>query len=184
MLQMISSQNLSRVTLLFFLDRKELFHSKNGARKTAKKILIVITDGQKYKDPLKYSNVIPQADRANIIRYAIGVRPLPHGSPRLSLHLPQAEGLAGSSSSAASLPQVGDAFQDPTARQELNIIGSVPSEDHVFKVDNFAALSNIQQQLQEKIFAVEGKRGVTLGLGILRVATQLSPSVLKVHPCS
>ncbi|XP_068381061.1 integrin alpha-D [Eschrichtius robustus] len=107
---------------------KELFHSKNGARKTAKKILIVITDGQKYKDPLKYSDVIPQADRANIIRYAIGV---------------------------------GDAFQDPTARQELNIIGSVPSEDHVFKVDNFAALSNIQQQLQEKIFAVEGMQSKT-----------------------
>uniref|UniRef100_A0A8C0I310 Integrin subunit alpha D n=1 Tax=Balaenoptera musculus TaxID=9771 RepID=A0A8C0I310_BALMU len=107
---------------------KELFHSKNGARKTAKKILIVITDGQKYKDPLKYSDVIPQADRANIIRYAIGV---------------------------------GDAFQDPTARQELNIIGSVPSEDHVFKVDNFAALSNIQQQLQEKIFAVEGTQSKT-----------------------
>ncbi|XP_061065969.1 integrin alpha-D isoform X2 [Eubalaena glacialis] len=107
---------------------KELFHSKNGARKTAKKILIVITDGQKYKDPLKYSDVIPQADRANIIRYAIGV---------------------------------GDAFQDPTARQELNIIGSVPSEDHVFKVDNFAALSNIQTQLQEKIFAVEGTQSKT-----------------------
>lgn len=90
----------------------------------------------------------------------------------------------GSSSSAASLPQVGDTLQDPAARTELNIIGSVPLEDHVFKVDNFAALSNTQKQLQEKIFAVEGKWGVTLGLGIERVATQLCPSVLKVHPCS
>uniref|UniRef100_A0A8C9CEA9 Integrin subunit alpha D n=1 Tax=Phocoena sinus TaxID=42100 RepID=A0A8C9CEA9_PHOSS len=97
-LQMISSQNLSRVTPFFFLDRKELFHSKNGARKTA--------------------------DRARIVRYAVGV---------------------------------GDALQDPAARTELNIIGSVPLEDHVFKVDNFAALSNTQKQLQEKIFAVEGK---------------------------
>ncbi|CAH6793196.1 Itgad [Phodopus roborovskii] len=52
---------------------EELFHSKNGARKNAKKILIVITDGQKYKDPLKYSDVIPQAEKANIARYAIGV---------------------------------------------------------------------------------------------------------------
>uniref|UniRef100_A0A8C6B6W9 Integrin subunit alpha D n=1 Tax=Monodon monoceros TaxID=40151 RepID=A0A8C6B6W9_MONMO len=97
-LQMISSQNLSRVAPFFFLDRKELFHSKNGACKTA--------------------------DRARIVCYAVGV---------------------------------GDAFQDPTARTELNIIGSVPLEDHVFKVDNFAALSNTQKQLQEKIFAVEGK---------------------------
>uniref|UniRef100_A0A8C0ZVP5 VWFA domain-containing protein n=1 Tax=Castor canadensis TaxID=51338 RepID=A0A8C0ZVP5_CASCN len=42
---------------------KELFHSKNGARKSAKKILIVITDGQKYRDPLEYSDVIPQSSR-------------------------------------------------------------------------------------------------------------------------
>nr|BAH13393.1 unnamed protein product [Homo sapiens] len=52
----------------------QLFHHKNGARKSAKKILIVITDGQKYKDPLEYSDVIPQAEKAGIIRYAIGVR--------------------------------------------------------------------------------------------------------------
>uniref|UniRef100_A0A452FJD4 Integrin subunit alpha D n=1 Tax=Capra hircus TaxID=9925 RepID=A0A452FJD4_CAPHI len=105
---------------------RELFHSKNGARKSARKIIIVITDGEKFKDPLKYTDVIPEAEKANIIRYAIGV---------------------------------GDAFQAPAARQELNIIGSMPSEDHVFKVDNFAALSSILKRLQEKIFAVEGKWG-------------------------
>uniref|UniRef100_A0A452UFZ6 Integrin subunit alpha D n=1 Tax=Ursus maritimus TaxID=29073 RepID=A0A452UFZ6_URSMA len=122
---------------------QELFHSKNGARKTARKILIVITDGQKYKDPLEYSDVIPQAERAGIVRYAIGV---------------------------------GDAFQDPTARQELNTIGSAPSQDHVFRVDNFAALSNIQKQLQEKIFAVEGtawNRLSSFGLDLL------SPGILS-----
>ncbi|KAI5939858.1 integrin alpha-D isoform X3 [Manis javanica] len=102
---------------------KELFHSKSGARKSAKKILIVITDGQKYKDPLEYSDVIPQAESAGVIRYAIGV---------------------------------GAAFQELTARQELSTIGSTPSKEHVFKVDNFAALSSIQKLLQEKIFAVEG----------------------------
>ncbi|XP_045316575.1 integrin alpha-D isoform X1 [Leopardus geoffroyi] len=107
---------------------KELFHSRNGARESAKKILIVITDGQKYKDPLEYSDVMPLAEKAGIIRYAIGV---------------------------------GDAFQEPTAREELNTIGSVPSQDHVFKVDNFAALSSIQKQLQEKIFAVEGTQSRT-----------------------
>lgn len=83
---MISFQNQShlRSHLPFFPDRKELFHRKNGARKSAKKILIVITDGQKYKDPLEYRDVIPQAEKAGIIRYAIGVGPPPHGFPRLS----------------------------------------------------------------------------------------------------
>uniref|UniRef100_A0A8C2XTC9 VWFA domain-containing protein n=1 Tax=Capra hircus TaxID=9925 RepID=A0A8C2XTC9_CAPHI len=95
---------------------RELFHSKNGARKSARKIIIVITDGEKFKDPLKYTDVIPE---------------------------------------------VGDAFQAPAARQELNIIGSMPSEDHVFKVDNFAALSSILKRLQEKIFAVEGTQSGT-----------------------
>ncbi|XP_008591420.1 PREDICTED: integrin alpha-D [Galeopterus variegatus] len=106
----------------------ELFHSNNGARENAKKILIVITDGQKYKDPLEYSDVIPRAESAGIIRYAIGV---------------------------------GDAFKKPIAKQELSTIGSVPPQDHVFEVDNFAALGSIQKQLQEKIFAVEGTQSRT-----------------------
>ncbi|XP_062036931.1 integrin alpha-D isoform X2 [Lepus europaeus] len=101
----------------------ELFQTKNGARESAKKILIVITDGQKYKDPLHYSTVIPQAEQAGIIRYAIGV---------------------------------GDAFQKPTARQELDTIASEPPDAHVFQVDNFSALSSIQKQLYDRIFAVEG----------------------------
>ncbi|XP_037669749.1 LOW QUALITY PROTEIN: integrin alpha-D [Choloepus didactylus] len=106
----------------------ELFHSKNGARKRAQKILIVITDGQKYRDPQEYKDVIPQAEKAGIIRYAIGV---------------------------------GVAFQEAAAKQELNTIGSAPPKDHVFKVDNFAALGSIQKQLQEKIFAIEGTQSRT-----------------------
>ena len=77
---------------------------------------------------------------------------------------------------------MGDAFQAHAARQELNTIGSMPSEDHVFKVDNFAALSSIQKQLQEKIFAVEGKWGVSLGVGTERAKTQLSPTVPRICP--
>ncbi|KAM7329411.1 hypothetical protein ACRRTK_011024 [Alexandromys fortis] len=107
---------------------KELFHSKNGARKNAKKILIVITDGQKYGDPMQYSDVIPEAEKAKITRYAIGV---------------------------------GDAFQEPSALQELNTIGSAPPQDHVFKVNNFVALGSIQKQLQEKIFTIEGTQSRT-----------------------
>ncbi|CAM4680444.1 integrin alpha-D-like isoform X1 [Lepidochelys kempii] len=52
---------------------RELFTSGKGARDEATKFLIVITDGNKYGDPLSYSDAIPEAERAGIIRYAIGV---------------------------------------------------------------------------------------------------------------
>ncbi|CAM4571231.1 integrin alpha-D [Caretta caretta] len=102
---------------------RELFTSGRGARDEATKILIVITDGQKYKDPLSYSDAIPEAERAGIIRYAIGV---------------------------------GEAFSRAAAQWELQEIASEPTDEHVFRVDNFDALQGIQNQLQEKIFAIEG----------------------------
>ncbi|XP_075784995.1 integrin alpha-D-like isoform X2 [Pelodiscus sinensis] len=100
-----------------------LFTSWKGAREEATKILIVITDGEKSGDPLNYPDVIPEAERAGIIRYAIGV---------------------------------GDAFSSKAAQQELREIASAPADQHVFRVDNFDALQGIQNQLQEKIFAIEG----------------------------
>lgn len=115
------------------------------------------------------------------------MRPLPLDHPRLSLHiggvgnppLPSGRRLALLLSCLSV--QVGDAFQEPGARQELDIIGSAPSQDHVFKVDNFAALGSIQKQLQEKIFAVEGKWGKSWGLRTEGVWTQLSPAGLKAQ---
>uniref|UniRef100_A0A8C3SIL0 VWFA domain-containing protein n=1 Tax=Chelydra serpentina TaxID=8475 RepID=A0A8C3SIL0_CHESE len=53
----------------------KLFTSSRGARDEATKVLIVITDGEKSRDPLSYSDVIPEAERAGIIRYTIGVSP-------------------------------------------------------------------------------------------------------------
>ncbi|XP_068941320.1 integrin alpha-M-like isoform X2 [Petaurus breviceps papuanus] len=102
---------------------RELFKGWNGARKDATKILIVITDGQIQRDSLNYRDVIPEAEKEGIIRYAIGV---------------------------------GHAFTIPAARQELRTIASHPPQEHVFQVNNFDALRNIQNQLQEKIFAIEG----------------------------
>uniref|UniRef100_A0A8C6HYU7 Integrin alpha M n=1 Tax=Mus spicilegus TaxID=10103 RepID=A0A8C6HYU7_MUSSI len=102
---------------------RELFHKTNGARENAAKILVVITDGEKFGDPLDYKDVIPEADRAGVIRYVIGV---------------------------------GNAFNKPQSRRELDTIASKPAGEHVFQVDNFEALNTIQNQLQEKIFAIEG----------------------------
>ncbi|KAM6364509.1 LOW QUALITY PROTEIN: integrin alpha-M-like [Pluvialis apricaria] len=102
---------------------RQLFTLRNGAREGAHRILIVVTDGQKYGDMLDYGHVIPEAVQAGIIRYAIGV---------------------------------GRAFFVPSAVEELHTIASEPTKDHVFQVDNFDALQGIQNQLQEKIFAIEG----------------------------
>ncbi|XP_008060254.1 integrin alpha-M [Carlito syrichta] len=102
---------------------RELFSTRMGARENALKILIVITDGEKFGDPLNYEDVIPEADREGVIRYVIGV---------------------------------GDAFYSAKSREELNTIASKPARDHVFQVNNFEALKTIQDQLQEKIFAIEG----------------------------
>ena len=56
-----------------YLHRRELFQKTSGARENAAKILVVITDGEKFGDPLDYKDVIPEADRAGVIRYVIGV---------------------------------------------------------------------------------------------------------------
>nr|XP_020662979.1 integrin alpha-X-like [Pogona vitticeps] len=101
---------------------RELFTPQKGSRKGANKILIVITDGQK-TDYLQYGQVIPEAEQAAIIRYAIGV---------------------------------GSAFSSRSARQELSDMASKPDSEHVFTVYNFNALRGIQDQLQDKIFAIEG----------------------------
>ncbi|CAO2583477.1 Integrin alpha-X [Lemmus lemmus] len=101
----------------------ELFTAQNGARKDATRVLIVITDGRKEGDNLNYDDVIPTAEAAGIIRYAIGV---------------------------------GRAFFNAQSRQELVNIASKPSQEYIFNVENFDALKDIQNQLKEKIFAIEG----------------------------
>lgn len=52
---------------------------------------------------------------------------------------------------------MGDAFFSDKSLKELDTIASKPRGDHVFQVNNFEALKTIQNQLQEKIFAIEGE---------------------------
>lgn len=49
---------------------------------------------------------------------------------------------------------MGSAFRLPDARKELRTIASTPS--YVFEVENFDALEVIRQNLQDKIFSIEG----------------------------
>nr|XP_034990161.1 integrin alpha-M-like [Zootoca vivipara] len=52
---------------------KELFTTQKGARPTAKKFLVIVTDGEKTGDPLEYAGVVEEANRAGITRIAVGV---------------------------------------------------------------------------------------------------------------
>ncbi|XP_067225484.1 integrin alpha-X-like [Chanodichthys erythropterus] len=100
----------------------ELFVSSGGARPSANKILVVITDGES-TDPDDLTEAVQQAQAKNIIRYAIGV---------------------------------GNAFNSGKARRELEIIASLPSNNHVFRVNDFDALESIREKLKENIIAIEG----------------------------
>uniref|UniRef100_A0A668RN91 VWFA domain-containing protein n=1 Tax=Oreochromis aureus TaxID=47969 RepID=A0A668RN91_OREAU len=51
---------------------------------------------------------------------------------------------------------VGNAFTKTEAKRELDTIASSPSDKHVFQVKNFNALEVIRQNLQDKIFSIEG----------------------------
>ncbi|XP_030610789.1 integrin alpha-M-like isoform X2 [Archocentrus centrarchus] len=53
---------------------------------------------------------------------------------------------------------VGNAFTSPAAKQELDTIASSPSDKHVFRVDSFNALERISENLQDKIFSIEGSQ--------------------------
>nr|XP_014346821.1 PREDICTED: integrin alpha-X [Latimeria chalumnae] len=57
---------------------------------------------------------------------------------------------------------VGDAFHDYNAKQELATIASSPDTEYVFQVNNFDALNGIQDQIQEKIFTIEGTQQSSL----------------------
>ncbi|XP_053825438.1 integrin alpha-D-like, partial [Vidua macroura] len=100
---------------------QKMFVAGRGARAGARRILIVVTDGERFGDPLDYPDVLPLAEAMAVTRYAIGV---------------------------------GSAFARPEAQRELQVISSGPA--HLFRVDNFEALSGIQSQLRQKIFAIEG----------------------------
>lgn len=52
---------------------------------------------------------------------------------------------------------MGLAFRKARSWEELKAIASRPSHEHIFKVENFDALRDVQKQLKEKIFAIEGK---------------------------
>ncbi|XP_068610851.1 integrin alpha-M [Brachionichthys hirsutus] len=53
---------------------------------------------------------------------------------------------------------VGNAFSKVKAKRELETIASSPSANHVFEVINFKSLDLIRENLQDKIFSIEGSQ--------------------------
>ncbi|XP_076743570.1 integrin alpha-M isoform X2 [Maylandia zebra] len=103
---------------------QNVFTPQRGSRSNAKKVLIVITDGESH-DSHRLPYVARLAESKKIVRFAIGV---------------------------------GNAFNKPAAEQELKTIASSPSDKHVFQVRDFNALEIIRQNLQDKIFSIEGSQ--------------------------
>nr|XP_024659327.1 integrin alpha-M-like [Maylandia zebra] len=73
-------------------------------------------------------------------------------------HLHSAAQLAESKNIVRFAIGVGNAFTKTEAKRELHTIASSPSDKHMFQVKNFNALELIRQNLQEKIFSIEGSQ--------------------------
>uniref|UniRef100_A0A671QEZ9 Integrin alpha-11-like n=1 Tax=Sinocyclocheilus anshuiensis TaxID=1608454 RepID=A0A671QEZ9_9TELE len=115
--------------------RSEAF--KQGGRRGAKKVMIVITDGESH-DSADLQQVIEDSEKDGIIRYAIAV--------------------LGYYNRRGINPE---AFLN-----EIKYIASDPDDKHFFNVTDEAALKDIVDPLGERIFSLEGtsKNGTAFGL--------------------
>ncbi|KAJ7984485.1 hypothetical protein DPEC_G00355310 [Dallia pectoralis] len=110
---------------------QDVFIARQGFRPNAKKVLIVITDGMS-TDSYNLKSAIQAAESAKITRFAIGV---------------------------------GSAFHWTAAVNELAFIATVPPSpqtvpptNFMFQVDNFQALDQISNTLQNSLFPIEGSQ--------------------------
>uniref|UniRef100_A0AAR2JC89 VWFA domain-containing protein n=1 Tax=Pygocentrus nattereri TaxID=42514 RepID=A0AAR2JC89_PYGNA len=110
---------------------------KQGGRRGAKKVMIVITDGESH-DSQDLQQVIEDSEKDGIIRYAIAV--------------------LGYYNRRGINPE---AFLN-----EIKYIASDPDDKHFFNVTDEAALKDIVDALGERIFSLEGtsKNGTAFGL--------------------
>ncbi|KTG34661.1 hypothetical protein cypCar_00017668 [Cyprinus carpio] len=110
---------------------------KQGGRRGAKKVMIVITDGESH-DSADLQQVIEDSEKDGITRYAIAV--------------------LGYYNRRGINPE---AFLN-----EIKYIASDPDDKHFFNVTDEAALKDIVDALGERIFSLEGtsKNGTAFGL--------------------
>ncbi|KAK5927326.1 hypothetical protein CgunFtcFv8_012491 [Champsocephalus gunnari] len=123
----------TRTALGINVGRSEGF--KRGGRPGAKKVMIVITDGESHDSP-QLVQAVADSERDNVTMYAIAV-----------LGYYNRRGI------------------NPEAfLKEIKFIASDPDEQHFFNVSNESSLKDIADALGERIFSLEGSQGRRFGL--------------------
>ncbi|XP_017263420.1 integrin alpha-1 [Kryptolebias marmoratus] len=113
--------------------RKEAFTPERGARPDAKKVMVILTDGESH-DAFKQKEVIKACENDGIVRFGIAV-------------------LGYYKRTNGSQEQV-KKFVD-----EIKSISSNPVQDHFFNVSDEFALVNLADTLGDKVFALEATSG-------------------------
>nr|XP_015100547.1 integrin alpha-11 [Vicugna pacos] len=128
--------------------RSEAF--QKGGRKGAKKVMIVITDGESHDSP-DLERVIQQSERDNVTRYAVAV--------------------LGYYNRRGINPE---AFLN-----EIKYIASDPDDKHFFNVTDEAALKDIVDALGDRIFSLEGTNKNETSFGLEMSQTGFSSHVVE-----
>ncbi|NWH84904.1 ITA11 protein, partial [Aegithalos caudatus] len=128
--------------------RSEAF--QKGGRKGAKRVMIVITDGESHDSP-DLERVIEDSERDNVTRYAVAV-----------LGYYNRRGI------------------NPEAfLREIKFIASDPDDKHFFNVSDEAALKDIVDALGERIFSLEGTNKNEISFGLEMSQTGFSSHVVE-----
>ncbi|KFP17945.1 Integrin alpha-11, partial [Egretta garzetta] len=133
--------------------RSEAF--QKGGRKGAKRVMIVITDGESHDSP-DLEKVIEDSEKDNVTRYAVAV--------------------LGYYNRRGINPE---AFLN-----EIKFIASDPDDKHFFNVTDEAALKDIVDALGERIFSLEGTNKNEISFGLEMSQTGFSSHVVPWVPSS
>ncbi|NXF23068.1 ITA11 protein, partial [Rhodinocichla rosea] len=128
--------------------RSEAF--RKGGRKGAKRVMIVITDGESHDSP-DLERVIEDSERDNVTRYAVAV--------------------LGYYNRRGINPE---AFLN-----EIKFIASDPDDKHFFNVTDEAALKDIVDALGERIFSLEGTNKNEISFGLEMSQTGFSSHIVE-----
>uniref|UniRef100_A0A8D2LRR2 Integrin subunit alpha 11 n=1 Tax=Varanus komodoensis TaxID=61221 RepID=A0A8D2LRR2_VARKO len=128
--------------------RSEAF--QKGGRKGAKKVMIVITDGESHDSP-DLEKVMEASERDNVTRYAVAV--------------------LGYYNRRGINPE---AFLN-----EIKYIASDPDDKHFFNVSDEAALKDIVDALGERIFSLEGTNKNEISFGLEMSQTGFSSHIVE-----
>ncbi|XP_024911985.1 integrin alpha-11 isoform X2 [Cynoglossus semilaevis] len=138
----------TRTALGINVARSEAF--QRGGRPGAKKVMIVMTDGESHDSP-QLVQAVADSERDNITLYAIAV--LGYYNRR--------------------------GINPETFLKEIKFIASDPDEKHFFNVTDESALKDIVDALGERIFSLEGTSSQGRGFGLQMAQAGFSSHLVK-----